>query len=162
MKHQHFLTFLAPQYPTEQHHHLQNSIWSHFLIVFWYGPVRWGPTEPWVMMALPAVNSFIHHLLILLMREGLLCRPPLCLVLLLLLHQKSMINYAPFKRRQLANTIWYLSLQDSIDFWKMMQKMKCHVWKLGERRAPLPVLRNKAQQGNRHQDTHTRTHTHSK
>lgn len=149
-----FLTLLAPQYPTEQHHHLQNSIWSHFLTLFWYGPVRWDPAEPWVMMTLPAVNSFIHHLLILLTRGGLLCRPPLFLVLLL--HQKSMINCAPFKWHRLANTIWYLSLQDSIDFWEIMQKMKCHVWK----RAAITCAQEQGSAGKQTPGhTHALTHT---
>lgn len=40
------LTLLTPRFPAQQHHQLQNSIWSHFLTVFWYRPVRWDPAEP--------------------------------------------------------------------------------------------------------------------
>lgn len=75
------------------------------------------------MKALPAVNSFIDHLVILLMHEDLLGRPaPLAPT-----PQESMINGVPPKLHQLASAIWYLSLQDRIDFWEIMQKMNCHV-----------------------------------
>lgn len=155
------LTLLTLQFPTEQHHQLHNSIWSHFLPVFWCRPVRWDPAEPWVMMALQAANSFIHHLVILLMHDDLLSRPPLCPGLPL--HQESMINGVPSKLHQLAKTIWYLSLQDCIYFWEIMQKMNCHVRELSERRAAIPALRNKPQPGNRYHrgHTHTRAHTHT-
>lgn len=76
------------------------------------------------MKALPAANSFIDHLVILLMHEDLLGRPkphPLPTP------QESMINGVPHKLHQLASAIWYLSLQDRIDFWEIMQKMNCHV-----------------------------------
>lgn len=38
-----------------------------------------------------------------------------------------MINGVPPELHQLASDIWYLSLQDRIDFWEIMQKMNCHV-----------------------------------
>lgn len=80
------------------------------------------------MKALQAVNSFIDHLVILLMHEDLLGRPIPCLP-----HppppMESMINGVPPKLHQLASAIWYLSLQDRIDFWEIMQKMNCHVCK---------------------------------
>lgn len=41
--------------------------------------------------------------------------------------QESMINGVPPKLHQLAGAISYLSLQDRIDFWEIMQKMNCHV-----------------------------------
>lgn len=154
-----FLTLLTPRFPTEQHHQLPNSIWSHFHTVFLYRLVHWDPAEPGVMMVLPAANSFIHHLVILLMHGDLLSRPPLCPSLLL--HHESVINGVVSKLHQLANTIWYLSLQDCIDFWEIMQKMKWHVWELGERRAAIPTFRNKPQPGYKHQRGQTHTHTHT-
>lgn len=89
---------------------------------FWYTPVLPDPAEPWVMKALPAANSFIDHLVILLMHEDFLGRPPPYPAPL-----ESMINGVPPKLHQLASAIWYLSLQDRIDFWDIMQKMNCHV-----------------------------------
>ena len=76
------------------------------------------------------------------MHHDLLSRPALRPGLLL--HQKNVSNGVPSKLYQLANAIWYLSLQDCIDFWEIMQKMNCHVWELGKRRAVIPAFRNKS------------------
>lgn len=46
VKHQHFFDTPDPRFQAEQHHQLQNSIWSHFLMVFWYRPAHWDPAEP--------------------------------------------------------------------------------------------------------------------
>lgn len=40
--------------------------------------------------------------------------------------QWGMINGVSPTPHQLAGDIWYLSLQDRIDFWEIMQKMNCH------------------------------------
>lgn len=75
------------------------------------------------MKVLSVANSFIDHLVISLMHEDLLGRP----ILLPPPTQESMINSVPPKLHQLVGAIWYLSLQDRIDFWEIMQKMNCHV-----------------------------------
>ena len=66
------------------------------------------------------MNSFMVHLAILLMHEDLLGGPTRPTP-----RTTRLMGFPP-KQHQLARAIWYLSLQDCIDFWEIMQKMNCH------------------------------------
>lgn len=111
------------------------------------------------MMALPAENSFIHHLVILLMHDDLLSRPPLCPGLLP--DQESVINDVPSKLHRLANTIWHLSLQDCIAFWEIMQKMNCRVETRRTEGSNTCVQKQALAREQIAQRTHTHAHTHT-